>query len=434
MGSALEWLDRVRQTVRALRGPAAALRSAISLRIVSALMVIAVVAGCGSLPRTPVPVDHMLDAQIPGMPGIRSFGMKHSPAFQANLVQSIQAEREDVYCTMPDGTPGYCVLALSGGGASGAFGAGFLNGWSASGSRPTFKLVTGISTGALIAPFAFLGPDYDPQLKEAFTTIESENIFIFRGLLRALASESFAKTAPLADLIERYIDKEMLQAVAAAHAAGRRLFVGTTNLDAQRFLIWNMGAIAASEHSNALKLFRDVVLASASIPAVFPPVMIEVEVDGHQYDEMHADGGTVTQVFFYGNVVDFKAARESAKAAGSPTAATGGRVYVIRNAQVRPEREQVERSLVSITPRTLSTMIKAMAFSDLNRIYGKSWARGIDFNYVAVPDDFVWQGEEEFDRAEMNRLYEIGYRLGKSGDAWSKTPPGFNLADWPSTR
>ncbi|MEE8227187.1 MAG: patatin-like phospholipase family protein [Kiloniellales bacterium] len=404
------------------------------MRIVSALMVIAVVAGCGSLPRTPVPVDHMLDAQIPGMPGIRSFGMKHSPAFQANLVQSIQAEREDVYCTMPDGTPGYCVLALSGGGATGAFGAGFLNGWSASGSRPPFKLVTGISTGALIAPFAFLGPDYDPQLKEAFTTIESENIFIFRGLLMALASDSFAKTAPLADLIERYIDKEMLQAVAAAHAAGRRLFVGTTNLDAQRFLIWNMGAIAASEHSNALKLFRDVVLASASIPAVFPPVMIEVEVDGHQYDEMHADGGTVTQVFFYGNVVDFKAARESAKAAGSPTAATGGRVYVIRNAQVRPEREQVERSLVSITPRTLSTMIKAMAFSDLNRIYGKSWARGIDFNYVAVPDDFVWQGEEEFDRAEMNRLYEIGYRLGKSGDAWSKTPPGFNLADWPSTR
>lgn len=404
------------------------------MRIVSALMVIAVVAGCGSLPRTPVPVDRMSDAQIPGMPGIRSFGMKHSPAFQANLVQSIQAEREDVYCTMPDGTPGYCVLALSGGGATGAFGAGFLNGWSASGSRPPFKLVTGISTGALIAPFAFLGPDYDPQLKEAFTTIESENIFIFRGLLMALASDSFAETAPLADLIERYIDKEMLQAVAAAHAAGRRLFVGTTNLDAQRFLIWNMGAIAASEHSNALKLFRDVVLASASIPAVFPPVMIEVEVDGHQYDEMHADGGTVTQVFFYGNVVDFKAARESAKAAGSPTAATGGRVYVIRNAQVRPEREQVERSLVSITPRTLSTMIKAMAFSDLNRIYGKSWARGIDFNYVAVPDDFVWQGEEEFDRAEMNRLYEIGYRLGKSGDAWSKTPPGFNLADWPSTR
>ncbi len=404
------------------------------MRIVSALMLIAVVAGCGGLPRTPVPVDHMLDAQIPGMPGIRSFGMKHSPAFQANLVQSIQAERKDVYCTMPDGTPGYCVLALSGGGATGAFGAGFLNGWSASGSRPPFKLVTGISTGALIAPFAFLGPDYDPQLKEAFTTIESENIFIFRGLLKALASESFAKTTPLADLIERYIDKEMLQAVAAAHAAGRRLFVGTTNLDAQRFLIWNMGAIAASEHSNALKLFRDVVLASASIPAVFPPVMIEVEVDGHQYDEMHADGGTVTQVFFYGNVVDFKAARESAKAAGSPTAATGGRVYVIRNAQVRPEREQVERSLVSITPRTLSTMVKAMAFSDLNRIYGKSWARGIDFNYVAVPDDFVWQGEEEFDRAEMNRLYEIGYRLGKSGDAWSKTPPGFNLADWPSTR
>ncbi len=394
------------------------------MRIVSALMVIAVVAGCGSLPRTPVPVDHMLDAQIPGMPGIRSFGMKHSPAFQANLVQSIQAEREDVYCTMPDGTPGYCVLALSGGGATGAFGAGFLNGWSASGSRPPFKLVTGISTGALIAPFAFLGPDYDPQFKEAFTTIESENIFIFRGLLRALASESFAKTAPLADLIERYIDKEMLQAVAAAHAAGRRLFVGTTNLDAQRFLIWNMGAIAASEHSNALKLFRDVVLASASIPAVFPPVMIEVEVDGHQYDEMHADGGTVTQVFFYGNVVDFKAAGESAKAAGSPTAATGGRVYVIRNAQVRPEREQVERSLVSITPRTLSTMIKALAFSALNRISGKSWARGIDFNYVAVPDDFVWQGEEEFDRAEMNRLYEIGYRLGKSGDAWSKTTVG----------
>ncbi len=422
------------QTLRVTRGQAALVRGARSLRILSVFMIIAVVAGCGSLPRTPVPVDRISDAQIPEMSGVRSIGMEQSPAFQADFVQSVRTEREDVYCAMPDGTPGYCVLALSGGSATGAFGAGFLNGWSASGSRPTFKLVTGISTGALMAPFAFLGSDYDPQLKEAYTTIEAKNIFIFRGLLKVLASDSFAETGPLARLIERYMDEDMLQAVAAAHAAGRRLFVGTTNMDAQRFVIWNMGAIASSGYPNALKLFRDVVLASTSIPSVFPPVMIEVEVDGRRYDEMHADGGTLTQVFFYGNVVDFKAARESAKAAGWPTRATGGRLFIIRNAQVQPEPEQIKRSLMSITPRALSTMIKAMAFSDLNRMYGKSWARGIDFNYVDVPDDFVWQGKEEFDRAEMNRLYEIGYLLGKSGDAWSKTPPGFNPADWPTTR
>ncbi len=202
-------------------------------------------------------------------------------------------------------------------------------------------------------------------------------------------------------------------------------------MDAQRFIIWNMGAIAKSGRPDALQLFRDVILASASIPAAFPPVFINVEVDGQRYDEMHADGGTMSQVFFYGNVVDFKAAREAAR---RPTLATGGRIYVIRNAQVKPEPTQVKRTLQSVTSRAVSTLIKSMGLSDLYRIYAKAQARGIDFNYVEVPVYFVWQGKEAFDRAEMNRLYEVGYRQAMSGGGWSKTPPYFDPADWPASR
>ena len=187
-------------------------------------------------------------------------------------------------------------LALSGGGSGGAFGAGILTGWTTAGTRPTFDVVSGVSTGALIAPFAFLGSSYDPTLAELYTSGIAETLVRPRPIIGLLGA-ALSDPAPLRRLVERYVTDDMLRKIAAEHSKGRRLFVVTTNLDAQRTVIWDMGAIAAHGHEQALVLFRNVLIASASIPAVFPPVMIEVTMNGKRFQEMHSDGGATTQLF-----------------------------------------------------------------------------------------------------------------------------------------
>jgi predicted acylesterase/phospholipase RssA len=229
-------------------------------------------AGCGSLPRQPVPVEQIYGAEVVDMPQVRAWGGGVSDHFQRDLVQSIYDEKGLDYVEHDNGSRGYIALAISGGGANGAFSAGFLNGWSRAGDRPVFKLVTGISAGSLAAPFAFLGPEYDSQLKDAFTTISDRDVFRTDVGRR----DALTDTAPLLEVISRYVDESFLKAVAAAHADGRRLYIGTTNLDAQRLVVWNMGAIASHGTPQALDLFRKVMLASSSIPVMFPPVLIDV--------------------------------------------------------------------------------------------------------------------------------------------------------------
>jgi predicted acylesterase/phospholipase RssA len=228
-------------------------------------------AGC-SLLRNPVPTELMADADLVAIKGVRGWGGEYSRQLQEDMVKSVRQQREGDFPLTADGSTSYTALALSGGGANGAFGAGFLCGWTEAGTRPEFKLVTGISTGALIAPAAFLGPEYDQKLRDIYTKVATEDIMDVRSFLTLLWSESLAKIAPLQTLIERNVDQEVFEAVAEAHNRGRRLYIGTTNLDAQRFVVWNMGAIATSGHPRALELFRKVMLASASIPAAFPPV------------------------------------------------------------------------------------------------------------------------------------------------------------------
>jgi predicted acylesterase/phospholipase RssA len=182
------------------------------------------------------------------------------------------------------------ALTLSGGGSKGAFGAGILASWTKAGNRPKFDIVTGISAGALIAPFAFLSPAYDEQIKEGFTTITDPQIYAEHTILGALAAGALASNAPLAKMLDEYITKDMLDLVARESSKGRRLFIGTTNLDADRAVIWDMGAIAASNRPDRLKLFKQVILASTSISGIFPPVQVEVTAAGKTYQEMHVDG------------------------------------------------------------------------------------------------------------------------------------------------
>jgi hypothetical protein len=374
--------------------------------------------GCGNLPRNPVPVDQIDNAKVPGMSAVRTWGGEVSDHFQRDLVQSIHDEKGLDYIEHEDGTRGYMALAVSGGGAFGAFGAGFVNGWTDAGTRPVFKLVTGISAGALVAPFAFLGAEYDRQLKEAFTTISDDNIFTL-----SIGSDAMTDTAPLFELISRYVDGAFLEAVAVAHAEGRRLYIGTTNLDAQNLVVWNMGAIARHGGARALDLFRKVMLASSSIPIAFPPVLIDVESDGQVYDEMHVDGGVVTQVFFYGFTLDLDAA---VREANPEIPRSKGRVYLLRNDFLRPRPSETKRTLIDITDRTLNTMVRSMSWGDLYRVYAITREREMDFSFAVIPGDFEWEGEEMFDQKEMNRLFELGYRLAKSGYAWQKAPPGFD--------
>jgi predicted acylesterase/phospholipase RssA len=251
--------------------------------------------GCATLkPRNPVPQDLESEVQVPGMPGVRAWGDEVSEVFTAFALESIKQEKAALGKDFTK-KPAH-FLALSGGGDDGAFGAGVLCGWTAHGDRPQFKLVTGISTGALIAPFAFLGSSYDDTLRHLYTDITSEDIFRMKSLLTVLWRDSIADTAPLARQLEHYVDEALLAEVAAEHKKGRRLIIGTTQLDAQRLVLWNMGAIAASGDPEAIKLFRKIMLTSASIPAAFPPQYIKVAAGDNFYEEMHVDGGTTAEV------------------------------------------------------------------------------------------------------------------------------------------
>jgi hypothetical protein len=377
-------------------------------------------AGCAAPGRQQaVPLALQDRAVISGLsPAVRTWGASANPEFQAELLESVRREREFRMSSgeMGDFPPAE-FLAISGGGANGAFAAGMLNGWTAAGNRPQFKAVTGISTGALIAPFAFLGPEYDETLRRFYTGVTTRDILAQRSFFAVLFNDALADNAPLRSLLTTLLDQSLLNAIASEYRKGRLLLIGTTNLDAQRAVIWNVGAIAASKHPRALQLVRDVIIASASIPAAFPPVMIDVEVDGEHYQEMHVDGGTSTQVFLYPPSLKV---REMAEAAGVER---DRRIYMIRNARLEPEWAETPRRTLSIAGRAVSSLIATQGVGDLYRTYVNAQRDGIDYNWVSIPLAFKLQSREAFDREYMQKLFDVGFELGKEGGFWRKTPP-----------
>ena len=361
----------------------------------------------------------MSRAVIPGMPDVRDWGDEPSPHFQEDLIQSVRDEWEATGSV----SMGMDALLLSGGGSNGAFGAGFLSGWTEAGTRPIFKLVTGVSTGALAAPFAFLGPDYDEALEQLFTTVTNKDIYKIRNPLTVLRKDSLTRTDPLAAKIKQVVDVAMMEKIAAEHRRGRRLYVGTTNLDAQRLVVWNMGAIAASGRPGSLDLFRKVLLASASIPVAFPPVYFDVEVDGIRYDEMHVDGGVIAEFFLWGAMVDIASAQRQLGV--DATQRGKASVYIIRNSQIDPAPEQVERNLVDIASRSMITLLKAVAMGDLIRIWALAQRDGVDFNYIGIPPEHAETPAGAFNPTEMRRLFDLGRRLALEPEPWNKDPPSF---------
>jgi predicted acylesterase/phospholipase RssA len=314
------------------------------------------------------------------------------------------------------------MLAISGGGDDGAFGAGLLVGWTAAGNRPEFKAVTGISTGALIAPFAFLGPKYDPVLEEVYTQVSQKDIFTKRALLKGIFSDAMADTTPLYRTIEKHVDAAFLQAVAAEYAKGRLLLIGTTNLDSFEPVVWNMTAIATSKDPRALTLFRRILLASAAIPGAFPPVMIDVDVDGQHYQEMHVDGGAMRQVFAYPPSV------ELGKLAASIGATRERHLYVIRNAAMDPDWSVTKRRTMPIASRAVASLIQSQGVGDLYRIYAAAHRDGVEFNLAYIPSSFNVERKEQFDTAYMRALFKVGEDAAAKGYPWQKVPPGYAAA------
>jgi hypothetical protein len=392
----------------------------------AAVVLLVLLAGCGTLPRNALPADAAFDGKVPGYPDVRGWAFLGSSTLEQDLVHSFAQESPQEFPPDASGTVRYAHLALSGGGANGAFGAGFLNGWTATGQRPVFKIVTGVSTGALMAPFAFIGPPYDQALREFYTTTRSRDIFLlgstFGLLWQLVAGEALADTRPLQAMIERHVDAALLQRVAEAHRRGRRLYIGTAYLDAPRFVVWNMGLIASSGRPDALPLFRKVMLASASIPVAFPPVFFEVELTpgGPRYDEMHVDGGVGARVFLNGGVFRGSVIRDRGGQGGQ------GRedIFVIHNGQLIPPPEAVPRSLSSIAARSIDAMGRAAALGDLFRIYAYAQREEGSFHWITIPRDVQMASEEVFDPVQMQRLYDLGLGMAGKPDPWFTQPPG----------
>jgi hypothetical protein len=364
----------------------------------------------------PEPAELTTKAVAINTPNARFFPDEQIAELAQEGKLAFQREMQTLNITDPNGLPPANFLAVSGGGDDGAFGAGLLVGWTETGERPEFKLVTGISTGSLIAPFAFLGSSYDDKLKEVYTSISAEDIFIERGLSAALFDDALSDTSPLYDLISGYLDEDMLGDIAREYEKGRLLLIGTTYLDARRAVIWNIGAIAASGHPKAPELIRKIFLASSAVPAAFPPVMIDVEVDGTKYQEMHVDGGAIAQLFLYPPELGEKMTESGIK--------RERRAYIIRNGRVAADWSETERNTMDIAGRAISTMIYVSGLNDLFRVYMITQRDGVDYNLAFIDKDFVAPPREgDFDPGYMKALYNYGYEKGRSGDPWKKSPP-----------
>ncbi|WP_280323927.1 patatin-like phospholipase family protein [Pseudomonas sp. BN102] len=378
--------------------------------------------GCTMAPtRLPaVPHDMTASAEIPGMPGVRYVAGGDMTELTQVGLQALQ--REQAYRAKQGHKgplPPAVFLAISGGGDNGAFAVGLLNGWTATGTRPEFKLVTGISTGALIAPFAFLGPKYDATLTRFYTTLSPKDVIEPRSFIEGVLGDAMSDNAPLLKLTRDSVTEQMLKEIADEYAKGRFLLVATADLDARRAIIWDMGKIATYGGPKALDLFVRIMIASASIPGGFPPMMIDVEVDDKPYQEMHVDGGIMAQVFAYPASIRVN---EEAKATG---VIRERRLYVIRNSRLDPDWADVERKTMSIAGRAVTSLIHSQGIGDLYRIYATAQRDGVDFNLGFIPSSFNAPHKEEFDNAYMRSLYATGYDMALRGFPWLKAPPGF---------
>jgi len=368
--------------------------------------------------RAAVPGPEIGAARVNGYGEIRFWGDEVTPTVEAAIRRQYRQVRQAALGGEPEiSTRKADFLAISGGGGDGAYAAGFLSGWTRSGQRPRFEVVTGVSTGALAAPFAFLGPHYDGVLRDIYTRYGDNDLVVDRGILGFLGSSRY-DTAPLKRIIEQYMTDEVLEAIAREYAKGRRLLVQTTNIDAQRPVIWDLSAIAASHQPDRRDLIVRVLLASSAIPGAFPPVRIQVNADGRSYDELHVDGGVTAQIFF---------APPRTRLAGFEQTAFGGTrertLYVIRNGKLAPDYKPTEEGVLPLAIRSITTLTKYQGLSDLRRLDRLAREDNARLLFTSIPPAFTKAARSDFDREYMGELFLVGEQMGLLGRAWRSGPP-----------
>jgi predicted acylesterase/phospholipase RssA len=366
-----------------------------------------------------VPIGQASQATVLGLPNERFFPATGVGPLEEEFVAAVQRMRRTRGLAATAPMPELQLLAVSGGGENGAFGAGLLCGWTEHGDRPTFELVTGVSTGALIAPFAYLGSGYDAPLRAVYTELSPDKVLIKRFITAALLDDALTDNHPLFTTISSYMNEALLAAIAKAYDEGRLLLVGSTDLDAQQPVIWNIGAIAKSAHPRALDTVHRVLLASAAVPGAFPPTMIDVTLNGKPYQEMHVDGGAFAQAFLYPAAVMRQ--RQERMRRGEQVIPL--QAYIIRNARLDPEWAEVERRTLSIAGRAISTMITASGYNDVIRIYNNTQRDGVGYNLAYIGTDFTQKLPEPFDPGFMRALFDYGYQRGRRGYEWAHKPP-----------
>ena len=351
-----------------------------------------------------------------------------SPASYYEAAESIRDSRKPK--ELPEKK--YNILCLSGGGVYGAYSAGVLAGWTASGQRPVFDVVTGISTGALIAPRAFLGSEYDRQLQIDYTTITNDDVFKRRRFSQIL-SESVADSAPLRSQIEKIATPQILERIAVEHKKGRRLYIGSTNIDTKRLVVWDIGEICVKKEAGWRELVINVLLASSAIPGFFPPIEIPVNIDGRQYRELHVDGGMTREVFMRlpyiepdkREVVDLKSFWNS-------------NLYILIAGKLYADPMAVRRRTLQLASTAISGLLYTTTRGDIDRLFNFTLITGMNLYISAIPNELeVTTNATDFDPVEMTKMFNEGYkaavqgvrRMGSDGKptigpAWQDRPPG----------
>ena len=367
-----------------------------SLSLVGWVILCVMLAGCVTLPRAPFTEAEQTSASPPGFGQVRYAAEDESLALM--LRQSLK----------PDAKGEIDALAISGGGANGAYGAGLLYGWSKNGQRPEFQLVTGVSAGALLAPFAFLGPKWDNELHQAYFGPAIAHLMQPRLLLSLLTPGLYSK-APLEELVRSYVSDRLIEAVAAEHATGRRLLVGTTNLDTEQLVVWDMGAIAAKGGAEARDLFATVLIASASVPGAYAPSMINVESTGHAFSEMHVDGQTEGAFF---------AIPQSLFLATPVTPPPfHAHLFIIINGQVDRQFAITPRSTIPILGRTIDAGGKATVRSVIVSTAQFCQRTGCELSVSSLPAT-VKDDSSDFDQAHLESLFAAGEAGSVNGNGW----------------
>ncbi|MFA5145650.1 MAG: patatin-like phospholipase family protein [Candidatus Omnitrophota bacterium] len=369
--------------------------------------------GCAHV-RHAVPENLVGTAVVVGMPDIRYYAGKPDSysMMRQSLIDSFRDEGRSEY--LVNGIKTYPALLIGGGVSNSAYGIGLLKGWLKEGSRPVFKIVTGYSSGSIIAIATFAGKDYEDRIADLFTSISSKDVLKKRSSLSILFGDSVSSSAPLAKRINSLVDEDLMARIAQEHKKGRRLYVGTTDFDAQGFVIWDMGALASKGGPDSVKMFRKIILASCSFPAMVPPVYFQVEAGGRRYDEMHVDGGVVSGLFYIHQLMEGLEYPRVFKT----------RVYVLNLCYMSPHSQQVEDNMVAMTSRLIETNGAAKMIGDTYRIYAYAKEKGWDYNLAYIPEDFKPDQKEMLDKQEMRRLFKRGYDDAIEGYKWHKSPPG----------